>query len=115
MGRTNGIDVLLDFAAHPKDVLTALPSLSAEQLNQHPEGHPNSIAWLLWHTGRGIDVQLSALTGNDECGIPASAGLPWRLATPPRTSRKPLMSPGCGTNLVGLGVKCYAAPFYTYL
>ncbi|UQV53635.1 DinB family protein [Corynebacterium pseudodiphtheriticum] len=66
MGRTNRIDVLLDFAAHPKDVLTALPSLSAEQLNQHPEGHPNSIAWLLWHTGREIDVQLSALTGNDE-------------------------------------------------
>lgn len=66
MVRTNGIDVLLDFAAHPKDVLTALPSLSAEQLNQHPEGHPNSIAWLLWHTGREIDVQLSALTGNDE-------------------------------------------------
>lgn len=46
-------------------MLTALPSLSAEQLNQHPEGHPNSIAWLLWHTGREIDVQLSALTGND--------------------------------------------------
>lgn len=66
MGRMNGIDVLLDFAARPKDVLTALPSLNAEQLNQHPEGHPNSIAWLLWHTGREIDVQLSALTGDDE-------------------------------------------------
>lgn len=66
MGQMNGIDVLLDFAARPKDVLTALPSLNAEQLNQHPEGHPNSIAWLLWHTGREIDVQLSALTGNDE-------------------------------------------------
>lgn len=66
MGRMNGIDVLLDFAARPKDVLTALPSLSSEQLNQHPEGHPNSIAWLIWHTGREIDVQLSALTGDDE-------------------------------------------------
>ena len=40
--------------------------MSSEQLNQHPEGHPNSIAWLLWHTGREIDVQLSALTSNDE-------------------------------------------------
>lgn len=29
MGRMNGIDVLLDFAARPKDVLTALPGLSA--------------------------------------------------------------------------------------
>lgn len=81
MGRMNGIDVLLDFAARPKDVLTALTSLNAEQLNQHPEGHPNSIAWLLWHTGREIDVSCRPLPATTSCGIPASSGMPWRLAT----------------------------------
>lgn len=30
-------------------------------LNRHPGDHPNSPAWLLWHTGREIDVQLAEL------------------------------------------------------
>lgn len=66
MGTMNGIDVLLDVASRPKDALAALPSLTTDQLNHHPEGHPNSVAWLLWHTGREIDMQLAALTSDDE-------------------------------------------------
>ncbi|GAA2942537.1 DinB family protein [Glutamicibacter bergerei] len=40
-----------------------LPQLTAEQLNDHPAGHPNSIAWLLWHSSREVDAQLAPLTG----------------------------------------------------
>ena len=40
-----------------------LPQLTAEQLNAHPAGHPNSIAWLLWHSAREVDAQLAPLTG----------------------------------------------------
>ena len=35
-------------------------------LNARPGGHPNSIAWLLWHTGREIDVQLASLAGGEQ-------------------------------------------------
>lgn len=46
--------------------LKHLPALTPTQLNAHPAGHSNSIAWLLWHTGRELDVQLSQLTGQGE-------------------------------------------------
>jgi len=59
-------DVFADFAQRPKEAAHNLPTLSAEQLNEHPSDHPNSIAWLLWHTGREIDVQLSHLNEMDQ-------------------------------------------------
>jgi len=63
----NALDILLDAASRPLDALEALaPRLTDEVLNAHPAGHPNSVAWLLWHTGREIDVQLAHLTGLDE-------------------------------------------------
>ncbi|MBK0332459.1 DinB family protein [Brachybacterium sp. MASK1Z-5] len=63
----NAIDILIDAASRPADAVDALrPTLTPELLVQHPGGHPNSIAWLLWHTGREIDVQLADLSGDQE-------------------------------------------------
>lgn len=58
----DAIEVFRDFAGRPAGAVDQLPELTDEQLNAHPAGHPNSVAWLLWHTGREIDVQLSTLT-----------------------------------------------------
>ncbi|MGH3654895.1 DinB family protein [Glutamicibacter sp.] len=59
-------EFLADLAQRPIDAVRALPQLSVEQLNAHPGNHPNSIAWLLWHSGREADIQLSALSGQPE-------------------------------------------------
>lgn len=66
MGDMNSIDILTDLSQRPLQAAQALPDLSPEELNSHLGGHPNSIAWLLWHSGREIDVQLSDLTGRPE-------------------------------------------------
>lgn len=66
MGPMNSIEILTDFANRPVDAATALPDLTPDQLNAHPGGHPNSVAWLLWHSGREADVQLADLTGSAE-------------------------------------------------
>ncbi len=63
MGSMNAAELLVEFASRPLDAARALPRLSPEQLNSHPAGHPNSIAWLLWHSGREVDVQVAELTG----------------------------------------------------
>lgn len=55
-----------DLASRPAASLDALPALSLEQLGAHPAGHANSIAWLLWHTGRELDMQTAELTGGEE-------------------------------------------------
>jgi hypothetical protein len=60
----NSIDILTDLAQRPAQAAAALPDLSPAQLNAHLGDHPNSIAWLLWHSGREIDVQLADLTGD---------------------------------------------------
>ncbi|WP_113903728.1 MULTISPECIES: mycothiol transferase [Brevibacterium] len=60
----DAVDLLADLAQRPIDAVAALPALTPEQLNAHPAGHPNSIAWLLWHTGREVDVQLADLTAD---------------------------------------------------
>ncbi len=63
----NSTDILLDLASRPVHALEALASsLTPEVLNAHPGDHDNSVAWLLWHTGREIDVQLAMLSGEDE-------------------------------------------------
>ena len=62
----NAIEILIDTAGRPLEALEATRDrITAENLNAHP-GHDNSIAWLLWHTGREIDAQLAALSGGDE-------------------------------------------------
>lgn len=60
-------DVLIEFAGRPVEAAQALRDrLGGGTLNHHPGGHPNSPAWLLWHAGREIDAQLSALSGAAE-------------------------------------------------
>lgn len=63
----NPIDILRDSASRPLEAIKQLrPSLSPEVLNAHPGGHDNSIAWLLWHIGREIDLQTAHLAGRDQ-------------------------------------------------
>ena len=53
-------ELLTDLANRPLQELDHFwDSVTAEMLNSHPAGHPNSIAWLVWHTGREIDVQVA--------------------------------------------------------
>lgn len=66
MGHMNSIEILTDLAQRPVDAAQRLPALTSDQLNAHPGDHPNSIAWLLWHSGREVDVQLSGLTGDEQ-------------------------------------------------
>lgn len=63
MGTMTANAILTDLIQRPAQAAEALPALSPDQLNTHLGGHPNSIAWLLWHSGREIDAQLSDLTG----------------------------------------------------
>lgn len=58
----DAIEVLLDLAGRPIAAAEELADkLTPAMLNQHVGGHDNSVAWLLWHTGREIDVQLASL------------------------------------------------------
>lgn len=66
MDITEVYTALIDY---PRQSARQLPALNVQQLNAHPGGHPNSIAWLLWHSGREIDVQLGALHGGTECWV----------------------------------------------
>lgn len=58
--------IFTTLAGLPLTSATNLPKLSEQQLNTHLAGHPNSIAWLLWHSGREVDVQLAHLTGDKQ-------------------------------------------------
>lgn len=67
LGHMNSIEILIDAAGRPLTALEATRDrITPENLNAHPAGHDNSIAWLLWHTGREIDTQLAALSGVTE-------------------------------------------------
>ena len=60
-------DVLCEAASRPATEAKALvDTLPAGGLNAHAGGHTNSIAWLLWHAGRQMDVQLSQLNGEPQ-------------------------------------------------
>lgn len=59
--------ILHNAAARPAEPAQRLrASLTPEVLNAHPGGHDNSVAWLLWHTGRELDVQTADLAGAEE-------------------------------------------------
>lgn len=62
----NSDTVIRDLISRVEHSLSQLPPLDTGTLNAHPGGHPNSPAWLLWHTGREIDLQLAHLSGDDE-------------------------------------------------
>lgn len=66
MNQMNINDLLKEMAARPLEITQRVfADCTAEELNAHPAQHPNSIAWLLWHTGREIDFQLADLGGNE--------------------------------------------------
>ncbi|MFT0846167.1 DinB family protein [Actinomycetaceae bacterium L2_0104] len=61
----DSIEILKDLADRPRAAAQALrPKLTPELLNAHPQ-HDNSIAWLLWHAGRELDVQVADLSGEE--------------------------------------------------
>lgn len=59
--------ILHNAATRPAEAAERLrDSLSPEVLNAHLGGHDNSVAWLLWHTGRELDLQTVDLAGTEE-------------------------------------------------
>ncbi|GAA2039678.1 DinB family protein [Yaniella flava] len=63
----DAIDILEDLVQRPMQALDYFwDELDPSQLNSHPGGHPNSIAWLLWHTARETDAQIAPLAGHDQ-------------------------------------------------
>ncbi len=66
MGGMTITELFADVAKRPLETIANLPTLTPEELNAHPGSHPNSVAWLLWHIGREVDVQLAGLTGEDQ-------------------------------------------------
>ncbi|MEW1979819.1 DUF664 domain-containing protein [Citricoccus sp. NPDC079358] len=63
----NSIAVLQELARRPLDELDLVwDRIGTANVNAHPGGHPNSIAWLLWHSGREIDAQIAHLGGHDQ-------------------------------------------------
>ena len=63
----DSLDLLRDLSSRPRDAVGRLRDhLDPATLNAHVGDHPNSVAWLLWHTGREIDVQLAELSGQAE-------------------------------------------------
>ncbi|MGP9538192.1 mycothiol transferase [Brachybacterium sp. AOP43-C2-M15] len=63
----DALDILHDLTTRPRDAAAALRTeLNPVTLNARPGGHDNSVAWLLWHTGREVDVQLADLSGTQQ-------------------------------------------------
>ena len=63
----DALDILRDLTSRPRTAAAALAGqLNPVSLNARPGGHDNSVAWLLWHTGREIDAQLADLTGGEQ-------------------------------------------------
>ena len=68
------------FGRLPGLVRQALDGLEAAQLQHRPGGHGNSIAWLIWHTGRVEDAQVASAAGLEQVwmaeGFVGRFGLP---------------------------------------
>lgn len=57
-------ELLADAASRPIDsAALVLKDISSDALHAQPMGRGNTIAWLVWHAARQMDVQLSHLTG----------------------------------------------------
>lgn len=60
-------ELLLEaFDRLPVLVRQVLDGLDAVQLQHRPGGNGNSIAWLIWHTGRGEDAQVASASGLEQ-------------------------------------------------
>lgn len=58
----NSLEVLKDLAARPGQAADYYwENLDPAALNAHPGGHPNSVAWLIWHAARETDAQIAPL------------------------------------------------------
>lgn len=57
-------EVLLDaYMRIQRNVHAAVADLSEVQLAYRPDEQANSIAWLVWHTARGMDAQIANAAG----------------------------------------------------
>jgi len=62
----NPTELLADAARRPLDLCAPLlDGLSSEDAHILPGGTGNSIAWLLWHAARQMDVQTASLAGSE--------------------------------------------------
>jgi hypothetical protein len=60
-------DVLIEaFDRLPAIASAAVDGLSADDLAWRPDAEANTIAWLVWHTARGQDVQIADLAASDQ-------------------------------------------------
>lgn len=60
-------DILKNLVRRPIDALDSFwDDVDPSQLNSRPGGHPNSIAWLVWHTAREIDAQIAPLAEQEQ-------------------------------------------------
>jgi len=57
------------FGRLPGLVRQALDGLEAAQLQDRPGGQGNSIAWLIWHTGRVEDAQVASAAGLEQVWV----------------------------------------------
>ncbi|STC69323.1 DinB family protein [Corynebacterium pilosum] len=57
---------ITDLADRAEFSLNQIRDFTPAEFNAHPQMHPNSAAWLLWHTGREMDAQLAALSDHEE-------------------------------------------------
>lgn len=58
----NALDILNDSITRIGEYADSLRGkITSDQLNWYPFDHDNSIAWLLWHTGREVDLQVAHL------------------------------------------------------
>lgn len=63
----DALEILTDAAQRPLDAANALlPGLGVDVLHQRASESTSSIAWLVWHAARQLDVQCAELTGGDE-------------------------------------------------
>lgn len=77
----DSIEVLRDATDRPGQALAMfVDRLDPVLLNAHRGEHPNSIAWLLWHAARQMDVQLAHLAATDQ--VWAEQGFRERFALP---------------------------------
>ncbi len=59
-------DLLLDLLSRVRDTAhTVLEDTPEDQLGTPPAPGTNTIAWLVWHIGRGLDAQVAGALGRD--------------------------------------------------
>lgn len=60
----NSNEILVDAAHRPvESAKQLLDGISLSLVNKMPDDKHSSIAWLIWHSGRQMDAQLSELSG----------------------------------------------------